>query len=117
MGAWTEFSVTIIELHLASVRQITIDFKEGRRLGHPIHEMGHGIILFAAGCMLWVIALGIPDYLRAMSPEVLAMAKSEPGLESESSHFKPPSARGLPNIDSRCTDSPHPRCGAAGGQL
>ena len=45
----------------------------------------HGIILFAAGCMLWVIALGIPDYLRAMSPEVLAMAKSEPGLESESS--------------------------------
>ncbi|MEC7200189.1 MAG: hypothetical protein VXW84_06100 [Verrucomicrobiota bacterium] len=45
----------------------------------------HGIILFGAGCMLWVIALGIPDYLRAMSPEVLAMAKSEPGLESEAS--------------------------------
>ena len=45
----------------------------------------NGIILFAVGCMLWVIALGIPDYLRAISPKVLAMAKSEPGLESESS--------------------------------
>ena len=78
----------------------------------------HGIILFAAGCMLWVVALGIPDYLRAMSPEVLAMAKSEPGLESESSLLLSLHQPGVSQILIRAAQiSPHPRCGAAGGQL
>lgn len=61
-------SVTVIELHLASVRQITIDFKEGRRLGHPIHEMGtwHHFV------RRWLHALGDRTGNPRLSPSDVA---------------------------------------------